>query len=187
LARQAFRSKRLDGADSLTHELVTRVPDELDNVGDQFARDCGALMIRRTANYWNWRYLERPGVNYRTHVARSGSEVVGSIVTTIGSRFGMDIGMLVDVVTSGGVPTLRSLIRCAERDLAALGMGVVACQATSSMLRLALSQEGYWMPPPKWLPKHFHFVFRPTGVPGLPRMPGQISDWHLTFGDSDNV
>lgn len=187
LLRLLFRCKPLGGADEVTYEFVTHMPDELDEAADQFARDCDCLMIRRTASYWNWRYFMRPGERYRAYLARRGSEVVGAVVTSSDTRMGLNVGMIVDVVAAGGLPVLRGLIRRAEQDLQECGLRVVTCQATSPMMQEALRQEGYWIPPPKRLPKHFHFVFRPTSVPGLPRLPDRISDWHLTFGDSDNV
>ncbi len=182
-----FRGQSADGCDDMDFELVSRMPDDLDGVFDQFARDCGRLMIRRTASYWTWRYCTRPAANYRSYIARSGGRVVGAVVTSVGSRFGMDIGMILDVVATGGVPVLCALIRHAGHDLLDRGLGLATCQATSPMLQQALREEGYRIPAPRRLPKRFHFVYRLTGVEGLPRMPEHISDWHLTFGDSDNA
>jgi hypothetical protein len=144
-------------------------------------------MIQRTSAYWNWRYLSRPESNYRTLIARRGSRVVGATITAIGRRMGLEVGLIADVVAEGGAPVLRRLIRAAEEDLLGRGVGLVTCQATSPLVQEALAAEGYWRPNPRKLPKHFHFVFRPTGHAGLRAAPANISDWHLTFGDSDNM
>lgn len=187
LPRAFFRRSRGVVGDDLDCELVERAPADLDDVFDRFVIDCNRLMIRRTAGYWNWRYCTRPGASYRTMIARRHGQTVGAICTSIGRRFGMDIGMIMDVMTADGVPTLRRLIQRAEEDVLGRGLGLITCQATSPRLQEALFAEGYRLPPPRRLPKKFHFVYRPTGVSGLPQAPGVISDWHLTFGDSDNA
>lgn len=187
MAGLCFRRRRLCGSTHLNCEPTTVVPDELDKVFDRFARDCGALMLRRTAKYWNWRYGARPGGHYRTLLLRDGGAVAGAVATSVGRRMGLDIGMIVDLLAAGGVPVLRRLLWEAEAELRTRGLGLVTCQATSALVEQALSEEGYRRPPPGWLPKKFHFVYRPTGLPGLPKLPASPADWHLTFGDSDNA
>jgi len=168
-------------------EPSASLPPEFDDVFDAFARDCGSLMIRRTAAYWNWRYGARPHAAYRTFMARQNGSLVGAVVTSKGRRAGMDVGMILDVVARGGIPVLRQLIHHAEADLRSRGLGLATCQATGATLQQALREEGYLCPNPSWLPKRFNFVFRTTGLPGMPRSPSNLSDWHLTFGDSDNT
>ena len=188
LPQALFRRRRDD--DELARceiEHVGRVPEELDEVADRFARDCGALTIRRTANYWNWRYGEHPFIRYRTLLARRGAELVGAVVTAVTHRLGIDTGMIMDVVARDGMPVLRRLLRAGETDLCSNGAGLVVCQATCLLLQTALKREGYLCPTPRLLPKRFHFVYRPIGVESPPRLPGQLADWHLTFGDSDNA
>jgi hypothetical protein len=109
------------------------------------------------------------------------------VVTSVERRFKMDVGMILDLVVSDGAIQARQLLRLAERDFFDRGVGIVTCQATSSLLQKALSDAGYLCPPARMLPKRFNFVYRPTGVMGMPNDPSAISDWHLTFGDSDNA
>jgi GNAT superfamily N-acetyltransferase len=184
----AFRRRDDDDIMSnISFDRVTTMPEELDTLLDGFVRDCGGLMIRRTAAYWNWRYLSRPSSNYRTIIARSQGRLIGAVTTAAGRRMGMEVGLIADLVAEGGANVIRALIRAAEADFSDRGLGIVTCQATSPLLCEALKQEGYWRPKPSRLPKHFHFVYRPTGVLGLPSQPETMGDWHLTFGDSDNM
>lgn len=168
-------------------ERAASVPDELDDVFEAFARDCGAMMIRRTAAYWNWRYGSKPGAPYRTLVVRQAGRLMGAVVTSVQKRMGLQIGMVIDLVTRSGITGIRRLLRKAETELVSHGVGLITCQATSPLLQQALKEECYRRPKPTWLPKRFHYVYRTMGAPGLAREPRQLSDWHLTFGDSDNV
>lgn len=163
------------------------VPTDLDEVADRFARACGSLMIRRSAAYWNWRYGARPEVAYRTLVARRAGCVVGAVATATQERRGIEVGVILDIVSRDGTTGCRHLLRAAEQDLRARGAGLVTCQASTPLLRQALQAEHYSCPPAKWLPKKFHYIYRPTGLPGLLTPPKDIADWHLTFGDSDNI
>jgi GNAT superfamily N-acetyltransferase len=168
-------------------EPARLMPPELDRVFDEFSRDCGSLMVRRTADYWNWRYAAKPNAAYHLFIARRNGQVVGAVATSLEKRMGIEIGMVLDLIARGGIPVLCRLLRTAEEDLASRGLGLAACEATSPMLQAALRAEGYVGPRPTWLPKKFHFVYRPTGVAGLSRIPSRVRDWHLTLGDSDTV
>ncbi|OQZ06783.1 MAG: hypothetical protein B6D36_03275 [Planctomycetes bacterium UTPLA1] len=95
--------------------------------------------------------------------------------------------MIVDLVSQADEAVIRSLIRFAENDLRQRGFGIVTCQATSPALLRALRFEGFRNGPPSVIRKRFHFVYRRTGVTGLPHDPSSLSNWHLTFGDSDNA
>jgi GNAT superfamily N-acetyltransferase len=181
------RHRAATPSEPLEYRLVERAPDDLDEVFDDFARACGRLMIRRTAAYWNWRYSAKPCAPYRTLVARRPDKLVGAVVTSVQRQRGLEIGLVLDVIGRGGVRGLGQLLRAAEEDLISRGVGLVTCQATSPMLQQALRAEGYRSLSPRSLPKRFHFVYRSTGVAGLPREPSQLTDWHLTFGDSDNA
>ena len=186
--RPLFRRRAdLANDESLEVQQASSMPDELDEVFDAFARDCGKLMIRRTAAYWNWRYMTRPDSAYRTLIARHSGRLTGAVVTSVRERGGLSIGMVVDLVTRRGIPGLRQLLQSAEKELLSRRIGVITCQATSPMLQTALRQEGYRHLQDRWVPKQFNFIYRISGVPGFSRQPRRLADWHLTFGDSDNV
>ena len=181
-----FRRRREPLGRRFDFQQVSLVPDELDEVCEEFARDCPMLMTRRTAAYWNWRYGIKPGADYRTLVARQAGRLMGAVATSTEDYRGLQVGLVLDLVTRGGLVGLRLLLRAAEDDLRSRGIGLITCQATSPILQRALGEERYWRPKTTWLPRRFHYIYRFTGIPGLPRRPTRLEDWHLTFGDSDN-
>jgi hypothetical protein len=168
-------------------ETVDHPPDELDELAEPFARQCAALSIVRSTAYWNWRYCSKPASTYRTLLARRNGQAVGAVVTSSYRRFAVEVGMILDLVAVGGLLPIRELLRIAEQDCVSRGMGLIACQATSPLLQQALKDEGYRCPGAGLLLKRFHFVYFPTGVRGMPGNPNNVRDWHLTFGDSDNI
>ncbi len=182
-----FRRRGGAAGESLCFDRVERLPPDLDEVADQYARGVERLMILRTADYWNWRYASKPRAAYRLFTARDAGRVIGAVATSRGVRGGFQVGMIMDVVSTASVSSLRGLIRCAEDDLRQRGLGLSSCQATSPILGEALRAEGYHVAPPRLIRKRFHFVFRRTGVSGLPADPNEIGLWHLNFGDSDNA
>lgn len=179
------RREPSNGSNGIDLEAVVHVPPDLNDVSERFARLAGGCMIRRTADYWNWRHAG-PLSKYRTLIARKNGRLVGAICTTTQPRMGVEVGLIVDVVAEES-QVLRALIAAADIEFRRLGCAVATCQSTCAVLNNALRVEGYRLPPRAIMPKQFHFVYRPTGVPGLPREPAAINDWHLTFGDSDNV
>ena len=168
-------------------EPCASVPDELSDVFDEFARDCGTLMIRRTAPFWNWRFAAKPAAPFHMLVTRQGGRVTGAVVTSVRERGGTPVGMIADLVCRSGIDGMRQLLRHAADDMRARGVGVLTCWATTPLLRHALDAERYWHPKPQRLRKNFNYIWRPTGVPGLPRAPSKLTDWHLSFSDSDNT
>ena len=168
-------------------ELAEVVPDELDAVFEEFAHDCNALMTRRTAAYWNWRYAAKPDPTFRTILARQAGRLMGAVATAVQQHNGMEVGLVLDVVARNGIPTFRQLLRAAEDDFRSRNIGLVACQATSRLFRGSLSEESYLSPKPQWLPKKFHYIYHVIASKRLPRELAKFEDWHITFGDSDNT
>lgn len=189
LIPQAFFRPRPVGRDDVRLDVTEAktVPDELETVFDDYAAACNALMIRRTARFWNWRYGAHPRSIYRTWLATREGHLAGAVATSTGERAGLDVGMIVDLVARGGMPVIRGLLRAAEAGLRSRGVGLIACQATSGPLKAALREEGFRCPGPWLTRKRFHFVFRPTGVAVPRELPKAMADWHLMLGDSDNV
>lgn len=172
------------------------LPDDLDLLAEQAARESGGLMLHRSADYWRWRYLDRPTASYRptrrmppayhTLTVRESGETLGIAVTSTARQAGVEVGLIVDLMARGGELSVRRLLQKAEDDIFHRGAALVVCQATNPMLRRALSDAGYVHPPARWLPRRFHFVYRRTEI-GNAALPDLLDGWYLTFGDSDNT
>ena len=166
-------------------EPVSRVLDELDDVATRSSARNDGVRLRRSAAYWNWRYDSTVGRGYHTIIARRAGRLVGAAAVKVGQRAGLDVGMILDLVSDDDAAA--AIVDGAQQRLLELGAGIVTCQASSPHLSRMLRDRGFRPIGPRFSGKRFHFVFRPTGVSGLPRMPAAMADWSLMFGDSDNV
>jgi len=187
-ARPVFRKRCvMQETNGLDYALAESMDDEIESVFDHYAEECRALMIRRTAAFWNWRYASHPESIYRTWLVKRNHRMMGAVVVSVKTTPRFDIGMIIDLVAQGGVPVIRGLLGKAEEDLRSRGIRLVTCQATTSPLQTALREEGYRRLPAWLIRKRFHFVYRPTGIGGPRDLPDVIPGWHLMFSDSDNA
>lgn len=191
--------RRQEGPDAISRlacEPAVRLHGEFDEMSDRACRETAGAMLHRSAAYWDWRYLRRPGSTYRptarvspeyhTLLVRENAALVGAVVVSAARQAGLEVGMIVDLLACGGKPTVRRLLREAADELHRRGAGLVACQATHPSLQAALRAEGFLCPKPQRLPRCFHFVYHQTGV-GNMALSGSLPDWYVMFGDSDNT
>ncbi|HRX83584.1 MAG TPA: GNAT family N-acetyltransferase [Phycisphaerae bacterium] len=172
---------------AVTTACVSTLPDAIDAVAADFARDAGTLMIARPAAFWNWRYAAHPHIAYDLIVAHAAETCLGAVATAVNDRYGAPAGMIVDIAARDREAGLAHLLGAAERHLVDRGAALITCQATTPLLQRALRRCGYRRLPARLAPKKFNFVYRLTGAAPLHAEPRRLEDWHLMFGDSDNA
>ncbi len=166
---------------------VKEVSGELDLLFDRFSATNETLMIRRTQRYWKWRYEQRPDSDYRSFEIRKNAALAGVVATGTQERFGIDFGMILDLVSNEDELSVYQLLHAAQEDLKSRGVGIISCQAATKSLQRALVNSGFRKLIPAINPKKFHYVYRPHTNNNLDHNPQSIGDWYLMFGDSDNV
>jgi hypothetical protein len=81
------RSKRRKAPESnLKIEKVERFDESLDELWRTFITQHKVITIKRSANYLNWRFVEKPDQDYGIYVARSDNKLVGYLITTTVQR-----------------------------------------------------------------------------------------------------
>lgn len=168
-------------------DTVASLDEDTDHLIEAFSEDCQGLMIRRTAAYWNWRYVAKPSHTYVTQVAKRHGELMGVIVSGVSKRAGLLVGTIVDVIAQGGEASLAGLLSLAESELRQRGAGLVTAQATSPLMRRAMGLAGFRHAPHWLVRKKFHLVYHATGNVPDNTLPMSLDDWHLVLGDSDNI
>ncbi len=145
------------------------------------------LRIKRSTEWWHWRFLAAPARRYRILEARTAAgELAGVGVYTSGWRGRNKVSYLVDLVV-GDERTLRTIVNRLCSDAAAEGSHAVATVVSSIPLAHALVRAGLWIVP-TWVPtKRFYSVVRFNLACNVPQSWQRLNGWYQTFADWDNL
>ncbi|MEZ5977103.1 MAG: GNAT family N-acetyltransferase [Planctomycetota bacterium] len=143
-----------------------------------------AFMVRRDADYLDWRFARNPSGLHRALVARRGAAFAGYVVVQL-PREGEDVGFLVDVLAedpAAHAALLSAGLERLERE------GAVAAQATAidgSWWQDRLREAGFLDPKPEnhlVVISYLHDVDHPVA-----RVMLDAAQWYLTDGDRDDA
>jgi predicted N-acetyltransferase YhbS len=145
------------------------------------------LRIRRSAEWWRWRFLEAPTRRYRILEARaSDGKLAGLGVYTTGWKGRHKVSYLVDLVV-GGERAARAIVNRLCEYAATEGSHAFAAVVSSKSLANALNRAGLWSVP-AWAPiKRFYSVVRFNPASDIPRTWYNLDGWYQTFADWDNL
>ena len=158
--------------------------DELwNNIHDKYT-----IILKRDSQYLNWRYIQRPDVDYIIFCAESRDKIKGYIVLKTDKLFGCWAGLVVDIL-SEDEKTCVHLIAQAIKLFRELKIEVVGCLITDIIFYpRALRKNGFFRFPNLLCPKEFYVVCYCNS--NLSNFPGEVqnfSKWFLTWGDTDTV
>jgi len=146
----------------------------------------GRIMVRRTAEYLNWRFLRNPRCTYRVLGAFDGDSLIGYVVTRLNlartnPRTAAEIvDWLVSPVYRSSSSLLHLLIQAAVEQLARDGAHVISCAASDGAIPAAMKTNGFRVRPAEKL--GFFVLAENRALQHRLRAP---TDWFLTRGDLD--
>ena len=161
---------------------LARFPDEVEELSHAVEVRF-ELMVRRTADYLNWRFVDTTARLHQSFGVYEGGRLAGYVVVQL-PREGERVGYVVDALAPGE-DALRAALGGGLRVLA--DGGAVAVQATAidgSFWARALSDAGFL--PPK---RENHLIvirFVHDRDHPLARATADASRWYLTDGDRDD-
>jgi hypothetical protein len=108
----------------------------------------GRIIVRRSADYLNWRFIENPRCQYHVFGAFVGGMLEGYVVTRLNLARGNPRreGEVVDWLASGATaktPMLRVLLTAAVEDLVGAGARFVTCAAHGAEIEAAADATGF--------------------------------------------
>lgn len=168
---------------------VERFDDRMDEFWAQASRPYQIAVVR-DRQYLNWRYVENPEKGYRLFVVEKHSKVVGYIVLKCESRFQMEMGFIVDMLTVPGEQALADgLIAEAVRFFQAQHMHLVSCLMLEHLpYTRSLAANRFVRMPRRLLPQELHLSVRSQSDE---RRLGELildpRSWFITWGDHDVV
>jgi hypothetical protein len=143
----------------------------------------GRVMVRRTEEYLNWRFVRNPRCSYRLFGAFAGNRLEAYLVTRF-NRARQNPRLEAEVVDWLAAPdaersVLPALFQAGVDDLCASGAGIVTCAAATSDTS-AIAAGGFRLRPAERIP----FFIR-AADPMLHERLSVGRDWFVTRGDYD--
>ena len=149
-------------------------------LSDQFE-----IAVIRDSKYLNWRYMERPGYDYRVFSASEDGILKGYIVLREDIMLDLKLGLIVDILASD-YNTAYSLILHAYEVFKDGNMDIMGCLMFDTSIYFdVLKKAGFLRLPKKYSPKEFFFVVKADDDIIASDVVYSSKNWFLTFGDID--
>ena len=155
----------------------------------ELSRRCerlGRVMVRRDADYLNWRFFDKPRCHYRAYAAFTGDRIDGYVVTRLNlarpnpHREGDIVDWLAVETIDGTESPLAALIGHALNALIQEGAGTVGCAAHGAGLEVVAATNGFRRRGAQRIP-----FFVRAAVPSVQSRLSLETGWYLTRADLD--
>ena len=166
----------------VTISPVSTFPADVDVLWEQASRSYDVLVVRKK-EYLEWRYVTNPDA-YQILIARNlNRNVLGYIVTKIGSSGDRQVGFIVDFLTIEDDPNIfKKLLTASLEEFYRRKVSVVSTWAIKGSFYNRIFLRFGFFPP------------RGGGIPFLcykndlgSRVLSTACKWHFTMGDTDNI
>ena len=184
----ACRESRHGRAAGVSVRRLVSFDQRFDAFWEQVANDY-EVILRRDSRHLNWRYVQRPSVEYAVYAAEEGDRIAGFIVVRTRRMFGMNLGLIVELLTlNRDQRVAQALVAQSARHLVGVGADAITCVMFDHQpYSQALRREGFLRVPEKLLPRRFYFVARANQDDPNLRKVLDRRNWFLTWGDNDAI
>lgn len=179
------RLRRVSRPQHLDIRPIESFDDRVTMLSAAAERD-GRLLVRRSADYLNWRFIHNPRCRYRVFGAFDNERLAGYVVCRFNqqrpnpAREAEIVDWLAPLTRVADEWPLPYLMQFAFDTLAAEGAGVVTCSGHCEEVDSALASTGFRLRPDERLP-----FFVRAADPRLHHRLCSPQDWFLTHGDFD--
>ena len=174
--------------------------ERFDALWEEVSHQYGILLVRDKA-FLQWRFSEKPNVDYVVLVAEAEGKLLGYIVLREGQgqmfgingqgwkgpRSGLKIGFILDVLASDR-DVAHVLVSEAIEYFNGHGVDAVGCLMlkTTPNFRV-LKEAGFFVAPKRVLRREFYFgvQVRPSVLPD--EIISRQENWYLTLADIDTI
>jgi len=163
------------------HLVVDGLPEGLDALWSAHAPQ---WTIRRDAAWWDWRYLRRPGGDYRLFALRRGDRLAAAGVTHVREAFKGRFGYVMEFLAADDAAARELADAMAAQSREEGASGLVAAATSGSRLAAQVAAAGFRRLPRRLEPNPLRFlVADPAGDSvALARHP-----WAMSWGDLDHL
>jgi GNAT superfamily N-acetyltransferase len=109
-------------------EKINRFDSSFDDFWENVQHEY-PVIVKRDSRYLNWKFFDRPDLDYTVYRASRSNELAGYIVLRVDERFGVKTGFVCDILSSrNDVGVIESLLVTALRHFREEGMDQVSAQ-----------------------------------------------------------
>jgi hypothetical protein len=178
------RTRRTTPPPGIKVREMSRFDHQVDGLSQHFEQP-GRIIVRRSAEYLNWRFVENSRCRYRMFGAFSDGALEGYVVTRLNvNRPNLRReGEIVDWLARGAAgpkSPLPALLTAAVENLVGAGAGFVTCAAHGAEIEAAADSSGFRFREGQRIP----FFVRASSST-LHRRLSSAPGWFLTRGDLD--
>lgn len=161
--------------------------EKFDNDADSLwtkVRQNYSVVVPRTRDFLNWRFIRNPEVNYTKYIYTDGNDhISGYVVLKVYRSENEEKGHIVDMLSIPDKKVVRGLLECAYRDFIEQGITDISCWCPKNSFYADILRE-----------KGFSVVRMERTFFGVRifdkndkslNVVENLSNWHLTMGDSD--
>lgn len=164
------------------------LPEEYNAIWDEFSSDI-KVTLNRDKDYLSWRYLEKPGENYRIKQAYDEKgKYLGIVIYTIKEKHNGKIGYIMELIYSINNPNCgKALLNAAIQDIRKEKADCILswCLEHSPNYNIYKSRTFIKMPE-KLKPIELHFGARAFDKKHKDLVEDR-KNWYLSYSDSDTV
>lgn len=179
---------RMRNREGLQLEAISAFDSSHEEIWKRYRERNSVVGVDRSATYLNWRFTNKPAVDYNRVQLRSASGIQGYIVWTTSSKHGGRMGYVMEMLTlDSSEATAGLLLNYALGQMQRDGCDVaLAWNMAHCPMHRAYTKSGF-IPIPRWSsPIELHF-----GVRSFSRKEHdpilQRHLWYLSYADSDTV
>jgi GNAT superfamily N-acetyltransferase len=179
---------RIAGGRPAGGERVERFGSDFDELWNKVAPDLGCAAAR-SSEWLNWRFVDRPGSDYRNVVSRGPGGRVTAFVSTclLDKHDGRILYVMEAMARAGGEKALSDLLRSEVARAADAGAEVaLAWCPPDARNRPTYRKAGFLPFPDRLRPVRIHFGAKLLGE----TLPAEVRDgrrWYVSYFDSDTV
>jgi len=146
------------------------------------------VIVPRSKEFLNWRYVEHPQVNYPKYVTRDNSgKTVGYIVLKTFRAENETIGHIVDILSMNDEDAIRGLIRTASDYFLDKGIGNISCWMQGNYSCVDVMKAEGFIRKEQTTPYPYFGVGAFGQVDKLGGNIKSSANWYLTMGDDCDV
>lgn len=195
LGKMSILCKEVEGKDSTIVPLTedaTFQTQKIENFGDDInslwhkVKEDYNVIIPRTKEFLNWRFVDRPDVNYTKYIiTNSNAETLGYIVLKIHAAKDEVKGHIIDILSLNNEKIVKELINCALNYFIERDVNIISCWMQDDyfyadvLKKEKFSRKEIGEPYPYFGVKLFNEVS--TEV----KTVEDVNSWYLTMGDCD--